>query len=139
MTAYQGSCHCGNVKLVYESEVPPAETEVRACDCGFCRRHGSLAVSDPQGLLRFSVEDPQKLIRYRFALGTADYLLCADCGVYAAAVVIEGDQAWGIVNINLLDDRLAFSRPPLSVNYDAEDDEGRIARRRARWTPVAAG
>ncbi len=59
MHSLPGRCHCGNISLVYETAVAPAETEIRACACGFCRRHGALGVSDPQGRLRIAVADPQ--------------------------------------------------------------------------------
>ena len=138
MQSFPGRCHCGNVVLVYETAVAPAETEVRACACGFCRRHGALAISDPAGRLRITVADPKRLIRYRFALGTADFLICADCGVYAAAVVAEESAAWALVNVNLLEARAAFTSPPLVMDYDREDEAARIRRRKAKWTPLAA-
>lgn len=138
MRGFPGSCHCGNVKVAYETALEPAETQVRACGCGFCRRHGGLTVSDPEGRLKIAVEDPKRLIRYRFGLGTADFLLCADCGVYIAAVLADAEGAWAVLNINVLEDRTAFSREPEAMNFDAEDEAGRIARRKARWTPVAA-
>ncbi len=138
MHSLPGRCHCGNITLVYETAVAPAETEVRACACGFCRRHGALSVSDPQGRLRIAVADPQRLIRYRFALGTADFLICADCGVYAAAVLAEGDAAWAVLNLNLLDARADFTRAPRVADYDREDAAARVGRRKAKWTPIAA-
>ncbi len=41
MHSLPGRCHCGNISLVYETAVAPAATEVRACACGFCGRHGA--------------------------------------------------------------------------------------------------
>jgi len=67
-------------------------------------------------------------------LRTADYLICADCGVYVAA--ITGDDARAIVIINALDDQKAFSREPVPVDFDEESREQREARRRLRWMPV---
>ena len=34
-----------------------------------------------------SVVEPEQLLRYRFALGITDFLICRSCGVYVAAVV----------------------------------------------------
>ncbi len=109
---------------------------MRACACSFCRRHGARCISDPEGSLVITAATSGKLKRYRFALGTADYLVCADCGVYVGAVMTEGAKAYGILNINVLDDPSPFTQAPASVTYDAEDEAGRRARRRARWTPV---
>lgn len=132
---YRGGCHCGAVKLIYESAVPPAAAELRACQCGFCRRHGSVATSDPAGRLAVSAA-PGDLLRYRFGLQTADYLLCRHCGVYLAAVMQEGESAWSVVIVNALEERARFTAPVRPVDYDAEDEAGRRRRRRARWTPT---
>jgi hypothetical protein len=132
---HRGSCHCGALKVIYTSVVPPAETEVRACQCSFCRRHGSRAISDPGGQVVIEAEQGA-LKRYRFGLGTADYFLCANCGVYLAAVMTEGQRSWSVVIVNALDDAESFGRPALPMVYDAEDEAARRARRRARWTPT---
>lgn len=135
MIEYRGSCHCGALRLSYRSTVPPAEAEVRACQCSFCRRHGSRAISDPGGHAAIEA-DAGTLIRYRFGLGTADYFLCARCGVYLAAVMTEGERAWSVVIVNALDEAERFSRPAVPMVYDAEDEPARRARRRAKWTPT---
>jgi hypothetical protein len=132
---HRGSCHCGAVRLSYRSAVPPGEAEVRACQCSFCRRHGSRAISDPGGSVTIEAE-AQALNRYRFGLGTADYFLCARCGVYVAAVMTEGERAWSVVIVNALDDAENFTRPAQPMVYDAEDEPARRARRRAKWTPT---
>lgn len=136
MSAHTGGCHCGNIHLTFETDIEPAEMEIRACQCAFCVRHGSRAAADPQGRLIVSVKDEARLHRYRFGLRTADYLICRDCGVYVAAVTTDGDKARAIVIINALDDRPRFSREPVPMDYDAESREGRMARRQARWMPV---
>src|SRR5258708_2604645 len=42
---YQGGCHCGNLRIEFETALSPAEIELRACPCTFCRKHGSRAVA----------------------------------------------------------------------------------------------
>ncbi|HST37200.1 MAG TPA: hypothetical protein VLK25_11295 [Allosphingosinicella sp.] len=74
-------------------------------------------------------------IRYRFATKTADYILCARCGVYVAAVAEIGGQLYATLNLNAFDDR----RPGLAaepVAYDGESVEAKAERRRAAWTPL---
>ena len=115
--------------------MPPAETELRACQCSFCRRHGSRAISDPGGAVTIEAE-AAALNRYRFGLGTADYFLCGRCGVYVAAVMTEGERAWSVVIVNALDDAENFTRPVQPMVYDAEDEAARRARRRTKWTPT---
>ena len=125
-----------NSRLTFTSAVEPHAMEVRACQCSFCRRHGSLAAADPEGQLRATVRDPADMLLYNFGLRTADYLVCRGCGVYVAAVTRDEQQPRAIVVVNALDDRDLFDREPLKVSYDSESRDERIARRRERWMPV---
>ncbi|TPM35111.1 aldehyde-activating protein [Mesorhizobium sp. B2-3-4] len=136
MTIHAGGCHCGNISLRFSTKLDPSQMEVRACQCSFCTRHGSRAVSDPDGRLTLSVRDKRRLRRYRFGLRTADYLICAECGVYVAAIAGDDDAARAVLVVNALDDRQAFDRQPIPVDFDAESKQQRLARRRLRWMPV---
>ncbi|RUT81381.1 MULTISPECIES: aldehyde-activating protein [unclassified Mesorhizobium] len=142
MTVHTGGCHCGNIRLEFSTELEPPQTEVRACQCSFCVRHGSRAVADPNGRLVISVKDETQLRRYQFGLRTADYLICRRCGVYVAAIardddaIARDDDARAIVIINALDDRERFNQEPVRVDFDAESRAQRQARRRTHWTPV---
>lgn len=134
--AMDGRCHCGALQFSFETDKPPVALGVRACACGFCRRHGMRAASDPEGRVVFRLRDPDKLHRYRFGLATADFLLCRDCGVYVGSVMPDpaGDRA--IINVNCLEQPTAFGSDARSVSYDEEDEPARRARRRAVWTPA---
>lgn len=137
MAKHDGSCHCGAINVHFESEMAPAEFNVLACQCSFCRLHAALCISDPDGTAQFVERQPGTLHRYQFGLRTADYLLCRNCGTYLGAVVMDGDgRRKAIVNIPTLRDRAAFSSPPQSVVYDQESAEDRLARRLRNWTPV---
>jgi hypothetical protein len=136
MTIHKGGCHCGAIRVKFRSEVTAAEHAVRACQCDFCRKHGSRAVSDPNGLTEITVLDGLKMSPYRFGFRTADYIVCRECGVYVAAVMTEGDRAWSVTIVSALDDAADFTGPVEPVDYSAEQDEERKARRRARWTPT---
>ena len=139
-TTYQGQCHCGALEVAYESAVAAAETQVRECQCSFCRLHASMTVSDPKGRIRFTEARPGSLKRYRFGLKTAQSLLCAHCGAYMGALMSSRDGAqYAIVNIRTLADRARFTQPPQAMVYDGEDAAARIARREQKWTPAAVG
>ena len=131
-----GGCHCGNLRLTLETLRDPGELTVRACSCSFCRRHGVRTVSDPAGRVEFVVGDPAQLSRYRFGLGTAQFLVCRACGVYVGAVIVEAGAAYAIVNINVLEAPEVFAASTVPVSYDGETSAERRARRRARWTPA---
>ena len=133
---HKGGCHCGAIRIAYASDLPAADHALRACQCSFCRKHRSLAVSDPEGSVEIAIADEARVSRYRFGSRTAEYITCCDCGVYVAAVMTEGDRAWSVAIVNALDDSAQFSGPIQNVDFSDEDDSGRRARRRARWTPT---
>jgi hypothetical protein len=108
---YKGGCHCGNLEIEFETSLNPAEIEVRACQCTFCRKHSSLAVTDPAGHLAIRAAHGKNFERYVFGLRTAKYLICKTCGVYVAAVTMGESAPRGIAIVNCLDDRRQFTSP----------------------------
>jgi hypothetical protein len=136
---HEGHCHCGNLTVEFESARPPAQTPLRTCTCTFCRRHAPTYATDPSGRLAVRWRDPALVSRYRFGLATADFLLCTRCGVFVAAVCEVEGQVLATLNVNVLEDRSAFTQPPAPVDYDGEDVPARLARRRERWTPAEVG
>jgi hypothetical protein len=135
-TSLDGGCHCGNIRLRFESAHKIADLPLRTCMCSFCRAHGVRTTSDPQGSLRLRVADPALLNRYRFGLKTADFLICRSCGVYVGAVLQSGQRQFATLNINVLDLRGAFRQSATSEDYDGEQAADRAARRLATWTPA---
>jgi hypothetical protein len=132
---HRGSCHCGNLTVEFETARAPADVPVRECQCSFCRKHGTRAVTDPAGSLVVRAGDQAELSRYVFGLATAEYLICRRCGVYVAAIT-RSEPITGIVILNCLDDRAAFSSPPVQTVHDHESAEERVSRRRRSWTPA---
>jgi len=92
-----GGCHCGNLALTLETALSRDVLPLRACQCAFCTRHGARATSDASGRVRFTIRETEALIRYRFGLRTADFLVCARCGIYVAAVMHDGGAAFATV------------------------------------------
>ena len=133
---HKGGCHCGNVELEFTSDIPPADIEIRECQCDFCRKHGAIAMSDPNGKLSILVNDRNNLNLYAFGLQTADFIVCAKCGVYVAAITKDKGAPRGIAIVNSFQNRTQFSSPAIPASYDSEDKAGRIDRRRKKWIPA---
>ncbi len=133
---HPGRCHCGNLTVTFETAQPPERVPLRTCLCTFCRRHGATWTADPAGALDVSVRDPALLSRYRFGLGTSEFLVCRTCGVPVAAVADIDGATYAALNANVLEDREAFTQTPQPVDYDRENADDRIARRRRAWTPA---
>ncbi len=131
MTAFHGGCHCGAVTARFETALDHGAIEVRADQCGFCRRHGAKTVSDPAGRLTLSFADDQ-VMRYRFGTRTADFIVCLGCGAYVAAII----EGYGVLNVVGADLPAMAMRAAVPVDYDAETPQERLQRRQARWTPL---
>lgn len=134
---YTGSCHCGAIGFNYRTDVRPGRWSIRACQCSFCRAHDAMSTSDPKGELQFTASKPEMLQKYRFGLGTADFLLCRNCGIYIGAAIESDNGLFGIINTHALKEKPAKVSRPLPISYDSENTEGRVSRRGERWTPIS--
>jgi hypothetical protein len=135
-TRFEGRCHCGALEVSLTTRRAIPELPLRECQCSFCRKHGARTTADPDGFAEVRVRDAAALARYRFGLATADYLVCARCGVYLAAVMAEAGRGYAVLNVNAFDERAEFAQAATPMVYDHEDEAGRRARRRKVWTPA---
>lgn len=135
-TQIEGSCHCGNIRFALETDILRSDVIARSCECSFCRKHGAKTFSDPNGSSEFLVRNEDKLQRYVFALGTADFFICKACGVYIGGVVSEDQASWSTLNLRLKDLSGVSS---VARSYCGEDAKQRIARRKKDWTPTKLG
>lgn len=123
-----GQCHCGSIRFRFETKRPLSP---RACQCGFCRRHGARTVADPDGAAVLTLD--ADTIRYRFGTGTTDFLICGRCGVYVGATAELGGELYATLNLNAFDDP-RLDLPAAPVSYDGEDAAAKGKRRRTLWT-----
>lgn len=132
---YSGQCHCGALKVSFDTKKTPDRLGVRTCQCDFCRRVGAVNVSDPDGeaVIDAGAGD---VARYRFALKTADFLLCRRCGVYVAAATGQGAAIRSTLNVAGLRMTAFLELAEAPMEYGAEDAGARVARRFAKWTPT---
>ena len=132
---FDAQCHCGKARVSFETQKTPQELGVRTCQCDFCRRHGAVNISDPEGLTTIDAA-PEDLLRYRFALMTADFVICRHCGVYLAAAMGEGDKIVSTINVAGLRMKEFADVEEAPMEYGAETTEERINRRYQKWTPT---
>lgn len=133
---FSGRCHCGNIEFTFQSRLSAEQLPVRACSCSFCRAHGVRTTSDPHGRARITAHSADQLIRYRFGLKTADFLVCGRCGIYVGAVMAMEQACYAVLNINTFDCAESFKQEARPVSYDCETEAERIHRRQANWTPA---
>jgi hypothetical protein len=132
-----GSCHCGNIR--FELDWPDARPSipVRACGCGLCTKHRAAWTSHPQGRFRLRIADEAIVRRYRFGTKTADFHVCAACGVLPiVSCTIEG-ALYAVVNVNTFDDVDRSQLVETAADFEGETTDNRLARRKRNWTPQA--
>ena len=88
--------------------------------------------------MEFSVSDQGALLRYRFGLETADFLVCAKCGVYVGAVTGGPAGMFTTLNLNSMKTPVEGLQNAAPLSYESEEREDRIERRQTGWTPVTA-
>lgn len=134
-----GGCHCGNIRFWIDWPVRAARIPVRACGCSFCRKHGAVWTSHPDGQFQLQVADPAQARRYHFGTKTADFHVCANCGVPPVVTCTMQGRDYAVLNINTFEDidPSMFDQSP--TDFDGESVGDRLARRQRNWTPRATG
>jgi hypothetical protein len=128
-----GGCHCGNILVEIELTRAPGTYNPRACDCDFCRKHGATYVSDPQGSLLIRIKDERESRKYRQGSGTADCLLCRNCGILIGALYRSSDgRLYAAVNAKVVDGRASFGAEQ-SVSPKALSASEKVQRWQNIW------
>jgi hypothetical protein len=128
-----GRCHCGNISFDLDWQSEPAEIAARACGCTFCVKHGGVWTSAPGGSLKVRVRDAAQVSNYKFGTGTAEFHICAVCGVVPVVTSrIEG-KLYAVVSVNSFEDIDRSLLRPQPASFDGETEAVRLARRQRGW------
>ena len=128
-----GSCHCGNISFTLGWPGDGAEIPARRCGCTFCVKHGGAWTSHADARLHVRLSDAGTVARYAFGTETADFLVCARCGVAPLVTSRIDEKMYAVVNVNTFDnvDRARLRTVPAS--FEGEDVQSRLDRRRRHW------
>ena len=128
-----GKCHCGNISFTLDWKSDPAEIPARACDCSFCVKHGGVWTSAPGGALKVTVKDSSLVSRYTFGTRTAEFHVCARCGIVPVVTSLIDGRLYAVVSVNAFEgvDPSLLRRSPAS--FDGEGTDSRLARRTRNW------
>ena len=96
----RGKCHCGNIAFTLAWDPDPAEIPARACTCTFCVKHGGVWTSKPDGALEIVVNDPAQVSNYAFSTKTAEFHICARCGVVPVVTSRIDGGLYAVVSVN---------------------------------------
>ena len=130
-----GRCHCGNISFELDWKPEPKDIPARACTCTFCTKHGGVWTSCPTGALKVKIRDSSRVSRYAFGTKTAEFHICANCGIVPVVTSRIDGHLYAVVSVNAFEgvDPSMLKRSP--ANFEAEDETLRLARRKRGWIP----
>ena len=126
----QGKCHCGNISFTLNWESDPTEIPARACTCSFCVKHGGVWTSSPHGALKVAVRDTSLVSRYMFGTKTAEFHVCARCGVVPVVTSQIDGTLYAVVSVNAFENVNPSLLRSTPASFDGEGADSRLARRK---------
>jgi hypothetical protein len=131
----EGGCHCGNIRFRFVATQAIAELPMRRCTCSFCRKHGALYTSDPNGRLSLIIREPNEISRYRFGTHTAEPMICRHCGVLPVTITRIDGRVYAVVNLSASDAEVRATHIE-EVDFSDQTVEERTQRRKRNWIPT---
>jgi hypothetical protein len=128
-----GSCHCRNITFSLTWLPEPTKIPARACTCSFCVKHGGVWTSVPSGALRVRIGDRSRVNRYAFGTKTADFHVCAVCGVVPIVTSEIDGRVHAVVSVNAFEGVSPSRLSRAQTSFDGEGVGDRLARRRRNW------
>jgi hypothetical protein len=132
MHCLSGGCYCGNILLDLYLTQELASYHPRACDCGFCRKHGAAYISDAHGSLRIRIKDQRRSGTYRQGSELAEMLLCTECGVLVGALYRTEAQIYATVNAKVIEGAAGFG-PEQTVSPKSLSSAAKVSRWKELW------
>jgi len=129
----RGRCHCGNIGFELRLEPDPTEIPARACTCTFCVKHGGVWTSNPRAALTVTIADPARVTPYQFGTRTAEFHVCATCGVVPVVTSRIGGTLYAVVSVNAFENVDPALLRKGSLSFDGEGTDSRLARRERNW------
>jgi len=131
----EGRCHCGNITYVFHWPGDESEIPVRACGCTFCVKRSGTYTSHRDAKLSAVIRNESLVSEYRFGTGTADFFVCSRCGAVPFVTSEIQGHLYAVVNVNTFEgvDQSIFQHS--CTNFDGENTESRLDRRRQTWIP----
>jgi len=98
MTALQGGCHCGKVRI---EVIADPEIEAVECNCSVCRMSGYLHLLVAKSDFKI-LQGEDDLENYQFKSKVAEHYFCRTCGI--KSFYVPRSHPDGVsVNVNCLD------------------------------------
>lgn len=133
ITRIEGACHCNNIAftLLWPEQSPLIQG--RECGCSFCQKHRGVWTSHPDAELSVRIADESSCSKYRFGTETAEFYVCAVCGVVPFVASEFDGHLYAVVSVNAFAPDSNISHSVAPVDFDGEQVGNRLERRRRNW------
>ena len=99
-----GRCHSGNIAITLLWNPEPLEIPTRACGGSFCIKHGGIWTSCPAGTLKVTIQNLSRVSKYTSGTKTAEFHICAKCGVVPVVTSRIEDQLYAVVSVHAFEE-----------------------------------
>jgi len=127
-----GKCHCGNIRFTLMTKLLADDLQKRKCQCTFCLKHGNVWTSVPDGELNVEINDLNKCNKYNFGHKTADFYICASCGIVPVAISKIDNNDFAVINLNTVEPQI-ITKDAVDFSFEEESTEKRLNRRKSSW------
>jgi hypothetical protein len=79
------------------------------------------------------VDDPALVSRYAFGTGTAEFHICARCGIVPVVTSRIDGRLYAVVSVNAFEGVEPSLIRRASADFEGEGKESRLARRQRNW------
>uniref|UniRef100_UPI00384B4A2B hypothetical protein n=1 Tax=Dyella jejuensis TaxID=1432009 RepID=UPI00384B4A2B len=83
--------------------------------------------------MKVTVKDFRNVSRYTFGTKTADFHVCAYCGVVPLATSLIDERLYAVVNVNTFENVAPSLLRRTAMTLDEESGNERLDRRRRNW------
>jgi len=79
------------------------------------------------------MRDRERVNAYAFGTRTAQFHICANCGIVPLVTSLIADRLFAVVNVNTFDDVNAVRLNRIPASFDGESEGDRLKRRERYW------
>ena len=96
-------------------------------------KHGGVWTSNPKARLTVTIDNRELVSSYAFGTRTATFHICSRCGVVPIVTSEIDGRIYAVVNVNVLGNVDPASLRRASTDFEGEDLESRLGRRKRNW------
>jgi hypothetical protein len=133
---FSGSCYCGQMQFKFHTD-KNAEDFIPRCDeehCSFCWKNDGTWISDSGGKLEIISSNSVRTQVSPSKMWKANF--CGDCGTLCYGIMEDNGEEFAVIRPRALNDFSVDFSKTVGTDFEGEEWDVALARRRKNWTPV---